>query len=71
MTKETILYFGLIMGMITVVAGVVFGPGVIIGAIIGYALCFVHVAACTKSKVKIKYLPGIEYKYWEVKDDTE
>lgn len=68
MTKEQILYFGLVIGMITVVAGLIAGPGVIVGIVIGYGVCFVHVACCTKVKVETKILPGIEYKYWEEKD---
>ena len=69
MSKEQILYFGLIVGMIVVVAGIVTGPGAVIGILIGYVIAYVqHVICAEKPKVRVRFLPEVEYKYWEEKD---
>lgn len=69
MTKEQILFFGVICGMVTVTAGIIAGPGVIIGILIGYVIAYVQYVICAKKpKMRVRFLPEIEYKYWEVKN---
>lgn len=68
MSKTRLLYFGVLIGMLSIIAVIIMGYGVLIGMVFGYSIAFVEHRFAKKPKIKQvpKYVPEIEYKYWEV-----